>query len=109
MTEIFNYLPVAQPTGIDNFRVTRVQFGDGYSQAISEGINNHTQEWQMEFAGKHIEAIRQFFLKHAGWRSFEWVNPLGEKGLYRVDAVTTRHHGNKTVSISCKFTQVFHP
>ena len=43
--ETFTYAARVNPTGDHSFRVREVQFGDGYEQVSSFGINNARKAW----------------------------------------------------------------
>ena len=66
------------------FRVITAQFGDGYKQVSSDGINNLDESWSITTPVSLREArdIKAFFLEHKGVKSFLWTPPLGELGLY---------------------------
>lgn len=38
--ETFTWCPMVEPTVTITQRVMKAQFGDGYSQAVGDGINN---------------------------------------------------------------------
>lgn len=59
-------------------KITRVQFGDGYSQRSAAGINNNPQRWSITIAGAgeaEGDEIIAFFRTHAGWQAFDWTPP----------------------------------
>ena len=66
------------------FRVITSQFGDGYAQTSSDGINNLAESWDITLPASLRDArdIRNFFLEHKGVKSFLWTPPLGDLGLY---------------------------
>lgn len=93
-----------------DYRVRTVQFGDGYSQAVQDGINPEIQTWPLSFEGglAYITPIRDFFRRHAGYKSFYWTPP-GESAplLFRADNVNLTSMGGGVYSISAEFKQVF--
>lgn len=93
------------------FNTLTSQFGDGYSQSVSVGINNRRGEWNYQRTGKkaEISAIKAFFDQHKGADSFLWDSPLDgrvrvKSGDYSITAL-----GGEVWRISCTFTQVFYP
>lgn len=78
--ETFEYTPLAEPSAKSSMRTLVAQFGDGYAQRAADGINGRTEDWGLEFAGKfeEISPIKLFLDRHAGWKSFLWVTPLGD-------------------------------
>ncbi|WP_431221727.1 phage tail protein [Serratia sp. L9] len=82
--ETFTYAARVNPTGDHSFRVREVQFGDGYKQQVGDGLNAELQSWSLTFVGnwQRITEIRNFFKRHAGYKSFKWTSPNFELGLY---------------------------
>lgn len=110
--ETFTWRTLTEPTGTVSYRVKTAQFGDGYSQAVGDGINNKVQSWQLEFAGidKEVFSICEFLDKHMGYKSFLWTPPGGEPGYYRAqEGYQIVPHGNMTWSLSVVFMEVFQP
>ena len=108
--EVFKFRPISQPVRTDTFTITSVQFGDGYEQNAGNGINNRRQGWQLEFGPDESQAVRDFLIRHAGHRSFEWTNPDGEVGRYAVKKpLTTKYLASGIRVLSCNFEQVFYP
>lgn len=66
------------------YKVIKAQFGDGYAQTSSDGINNLSESWSITLPASLREAreIKTFFAEHKGFKSFLWTPPLGELGLY---------------------------
>ena len=66
------------------YEVDEVQFGNGYKQVSSDGVNNKTEQYAIRVHARTEEAkvIMAFFDEHAGRRSFFWTPPLGTLGLY---------------------------
>ncbi|WP_180644718.1 phage tail protein [Acinetobacter bereziniae] len=66
------------------FKVLSNQFGDGYEQHVSVGINNKKGEWAYQRTSNAAEIleIKQFFDDHKGADSFLWQHP--KHGLVRV-------------------------
>lgn len=83
-----------QPT--INYKTITAQFGDGYAQTSTDGINNKDESYAVKvhaYGDKAVE-IKDFFDRHAGWKSFYWTPPLGKIGLYRcLDATPVAQGG----------------
>ena len=91
--------------------VNVVQFGDGYDQASSWGINNIRDGWQLTRTDERttIEQIRTFLKDHKGVTPF-YVVIDGEKGTYRTQGgFGKKHVGHNVWSISFELKQVFTP
>lgn len=73
--------------GVDptlEYQVISSQFGDGYKQTSSEGINTRLEQYAITVHAFKEEArqIMQFFDEHQGWKSFFWTPPLGNLSLF---------------------------
>ena len=93
------------------FAVTKIQFGDGYTQVAGDGINPVTPQWSVSFTGDeaYIQAIKNFLNRHTGWKSFIWKPPLEPSGLWRAESFQISTHGNKKYTLSSTFIQAYHP
>ena len=109
--ETFTWTPRTEPTGTVEYRVRTVQFGDGYQQAVGEGLNNRSQSWPLVFLGDEakIRSIATFLDRHSGSRAFRWTAPLGEPGLFRCKGYQPTAKGGGLYSLSATFEQAFHP
>lgn len=98
-------------SGTNTFNVLSSQFGDGYEQNVSVGINNRKGSWP--FNRKASEAviieIKNFLDEHKGADSFIWISP--KDGQLRVKAgdYQLTELGSNLWQISTTFTQVFYP
>ena len=93
------------------FNTLSTQFGDGYEQTASVGLNNRSGEWTYQRTAYKAEImqIKAFFDAHKGANSFLWNAPLD--GQVRVKTVDYQHTcmGGDVWRISKTFTQVFQP
>lgn len=68
---------LAYGTGMkEDYRVRRVDFGDGFSQRAEDGINNARQVWQMQWKrirDADAETLRLFFRGLAGVATVDWT------------------------------------
>lgn len=92
-------------------RVRTKQFGDGYSQSVSDGINNKAQSWPVSHSGSasRIKEIMAFLDRHKGAKAFLWTPPLGELGLYKCNGYKPSHRGGNAYTLTATFEQTFHP
>ncbi|WP_053183678.1 phage tail protein [Pseudomonas thivervalensis] len=92
-------------------RVRTKEFGDGYSQTVSDGINNEQQSWPVTYTGSSalIQEIVDFLRRHKGAKAFLWTPPLGELGLYKCNGYQPTHRGGNVYTLSATFEQTFHP
>lgn len=92
-------------------RVRTKKFGDGYEQAVEDGLNNQSESWPVTFTGmaSRILEIRKFLDKHKGAKAFLWTPPLGVLGLYKCNGYKPVHRGGQVYAITATFQQTFHP
>ncbi|KAF1071005.1 MAG: hypothetical protein GAK45_00620 [Pseudomonas citronellolis] len=109
--EIFTWPIEANDEGEVSYRTRTSQFGDGYSQRSSDGLNNRSQSWPVSLVADKAEAlvILAFIDRHKGARAFRWTPPLGEAGLYVCASCKPSNLGGSVYRISATFEQVFHP
>ena len=90
--------------------VRTAQFGDGYSQAVADGINSTADTWPLTFSGTgaYVGAIKSFLDSLQGYRSFYWTPPLRAQGLFRcVKRSTPQPHGGDAYTLTATFQEVF--
>ncbi|WRQ11912.1 tail protein [Serratia phage vB_SlqS_ZDD2] len=108
--ETFKWRTQGTPEGQITASVDSVQFGDGYEQVVSVGLNSIKEEWPVSYVAREqeVKEIIKFMKRHFV-RAFIWTPPLGEKGLYRVvsDSLTIGVVGGKVASVSATFKQAF--
>lgn len=92
-------------------RTRSKQFGGGYSQSVSDGINNKMQSWPISHTGTaaRIKEIIAFLDRHKGANAFLWTPPLGELGLYKCTGYQPSHKGGSVYTLTATFEQTFHP
>jgi phage-related protein len=93
--------------------VRSVQFGDGYQQRITFGLNQIPKEWDLTWTAKttaDADAIEAFFDARGGQESFDWA-PLDDATPYKwVVASWTRTFDYANIStINATFREVFEP
>ena len=62
-------------------KVRQVQFGDGYSQRLTVGLNQNPKSWSLtwEVSESNADTIETFLDARAAQESFDWTAP-GEAG-----------------------------
>lgn len=108
--ETFTWQVEAGGSGDEQSTVRTAQFGEGYRQTSSDGMNSSRESWGVSHTGtiERVLEIRDFLRSHAG-RSFLWRNPLGELGLYQAPARNMRVIARNVATITATFEQAFHP
>lgn len=109
--EIFTWSPRVSPTQTVKFRTRKAEFGGGYTQVSGDGLNNRSQEWDLNFVGteEYIRSIKEFLDRHAGTKSFQWTPPLEDAGLFRCEQYKPVPMGGGNYSLSATFIQGFKP
>lgn len=111
MLRTFTWCVNAGATQDTELKTNAVQFGDGYEQVSSFGINNARMSWQVAKTAKlaEIDAIYQFLLEHKGVTPF-YLTINGVTKTYRTDGGISKNHlGADVWSISFNLKQVFIP
>ena len=88
--------------------IKSIQFGDGYKQLYSFGINNKSQNWQGSKTGDYqnvIRPIEEFLELHKGVTPFYWINPTGKKNLYTCNTWGVSQNKGNIWNISLDFEQ----
>ncbi|WP_262207516.1 phage tail protein [Serratia proteamaculans] len=110
--DTFNWPVRLQASEDINISIIQVQFGDGYKQVASSGLNAAVETWSLSCNGEssNISVVRDFLKSHA-IQSFWWTNPWGEKKLYRVksDSIKPKFINGMFVDITFTFEQAFAP
>ena len=107
--ETFSWTPQVGMNGTAKYQVLSARFGDGYQQVAADGINNKIESWPVSFTGTkdEIRPIRDFLDRHAGYQSFYWTPPLGEKGMYRSFDIPMPPPPREIYTLSTVFEQAF--
>ena len=91
------------------FKVKRVQFGDGYSQRVQLGINSAMPKWQVSFQDRtdtEADAIVAFFTATKGVSSFDWTPPGGVAAKFVVPAFKRTYDVFNSNTVSAVLEQV---
>jgi phage-related protein len=112
MADVFAWSPtVANMSGDATLRVRKAQFGDGYAQRVSDGLNNRLSSFNLQFIGDaaKISAILAFLDAHAGATSFYWTPPLRMQLLFTCEKYTEPTKDGDVYTITATFDQTFAP
>lgn len=107
----FTWCVNAGATEETELKTNVTQFGDGYEQVSSIGINNARTSWQFSRTAKlaEINAIYQFLIEHGGVTPF-YMLINGELKTYRTDGSISKNHlGADVWQVSFNVKQVFIP
>ncbi|POF88222.1 phage tail protein [Pseudomonas putida] len=109
--ETFTWEPDDEAGGESTLRTRRSQFGDGYAQVSSDGLNGEVDSWSLSFGGlaEEIGPPLAFIRHHRGARSFLWTNPEGVLGMYRCETFRQQRKPGGVVLLSATFERAFQP
>lgn len=82
----FNDIKLERTTSIKTTsRVQRAQFGDGYSQVLTDGLNTDVEKWNCTtglLTNEEAYSIESYFLSTRG-QAINWISPLNTKTFSR--------------------------
>ncbi|POF89361.1 phage tail protein [Pseudomonas putida] len=109
--ETFTWEPDDEAGGESTLRTRKSQFGDGYAQVSSDGLNGETDSWSLSFGGlaEEIGPPLAFIRRHRGARSFLWTNPEGVLGMYRCETFRQQRKPGGVVVLSATFERAYQP
>jgi phage-related protein len=92
--------------------VRKVQFGDGYSQRLTFGLNQNPKSWSLtwEVSEANADTIEDFLDARGGTESFDWTPPdtaTSYKWICEQWTKTIPYLNRATISAT--FMQVFEP
>lgn len=106
----FTYTPDFEASESRRPVVRRVQFGDGYEQRLTYGLNNQPAEWQLTFANRtdtERDNILSFLKARGAAESFDWTPPYGSSAKWVCDEWSTTMIAANINTVQAKFRQVF--
>lgn len=109
MLRTFTWCVNVGATQETELKTNAVQFGDGYEQVSSVGINNVRESWQHSKTGykNEVDAVYLFLKEHQGVTPF-LMTIAGETKTYRtVGAINRAHVGGDAWRVSFTVKQVF--
>lgn len=115
MADDFTFKHSATQSGSVGFNIRTASFGDGYSQASANGINNRADSWDINVIGVRnpecsnitdIDDVIEFLDGKAGWQSFLWTPPTGKQGRYTCTGYSVNKQAG-VFSLIATFQEVF--
>jgi phage-related protein len=109
--ETFTWAPALEAQGDTTFNVLSAAFGDGYTQAAANGINNQSDSWPLTFVGTYqkIADIKAFLDDKQGYKAFYWTPPMGVQALFRCEKYSRIAHTGTVFTLTAQFDQTFAP
>mgnify|MGYP003110596933 FL=1 len=82
----FNDIKLERTTSVKTTsRVQRAQFGDGYSQVLTDGLNADVEKWSCTtglLTNEEAYSIESYLLSQKG-QAINWISPLSTKTFSR--------------------------
>lgn len=85
--QTFKWKVLVDSSGGKDFRVRKVQFGDGYEQVAGDGINNKKTTHNLRVIGNKVEMreVCDFLEAHSGYIPFIYKDPFDGEGVFLCD------------------------
>jgi phage-related protein len=91
--------------------ILEAKFGDGYEQAVGDGINNKPRAYDLQFNVLTVvdgDAIEAFFdTNDSATTPFDWTPPNGTAGRFKCREHSRDFVSGFTSNINCVFDEVF--
>lgn len=110
MASVFTWIPTYGSAVKKKTNAHRIQFGDGYEQRISTGLNNLRRTWDLTFANRTnvvADAIDAFLSQANGKDYFTWVPPHGPVGKWVCVEWEVQQTSLTTRTVTATFEEVF--
>lgn len=108
----FSYTATYGASVEESPRVRVVNFGDGYEQRLSYGINTSPRKWNLSFKARDntdANAIIAFFQARNAVENFDWTPPYGSAAKWVCRQWSRSVVSNGISDISATFEEVFEP
>ena len=108
----FTWLPDWNAQGDSTANVSKIQFGDGYVQRQTKGMNPIVKSWNMSFNNRtdaEIADIVEFFEDRYGVVAFTWTPPDEDQAKWVCARWNKTKQGDNVTSLSASFDRVYEP
>lgn len=108
----FTWIPDWNPQEGIKANVSKVQFGDGYVQRQTKGMNPLTQTWNLTFSARtdsEASAIMAFLKARKGVTAFTWTPPDEDQAKFTCDNFSRQKAANDNQTVSAVFELVYEP
>lgn len=107
----FTHKPSYSSSGNVKPKILEAKFGDGYEQAIYDGLNAKPREFPLQFNNLTKvdgDAIEAFFDDNdTATTPFDWTPPSGSAGRFKCRQHSRTFVSGFTSNITCSFEEVF--
>ena len=90
--------------------IRTIQFGDGYKQEMSVGINQNPEEWDVSFSELNETEAMQidlFLQDRKGVEPFRWRTPVGRVLIFTAPEHSRVMQDDDSETVSSRFVQTF--
>lgn len=108
----FEWIPDWNAQASNKSNVTKIQYGDGYQQRQSKGMNPIGTRWSVAFNPRSdavIDLIEEFLEERYGVIAFTWTAPGKPQYKWICEEWTRTKMGDNVASISMTFERVYEP
>lgn len=108
----FTFVPDWNAQGTTTANVSKVQFGDGYVQRQTKGMNTLDITWNLSFnprSDTDADAIEAFLASRLGVTAFTWTPPGKPQQKWTCDTWTRAKAAMDINSLSMTFELVYEP
>lgn len=108
----FTWIPDWNAQSSNSANVSKVQYGDGYVQRQTKGMNPIMRSWSLTFNNRtdaEIDAIEEFLEDRYGVVAFTWTPPGGTQVKWTCDKWNRTKLGDNVANISVTFERVYEP
>jgi phage-related protein len=93
--------------------VSKIQFGEGYAQRYTQGMNTTPSMWSLTFSNRsesEAQAIDDYLKEKGGVLAFEWTPPLETTPISVVCSTWNKNIVRANLAtITATFEQVYEP
>jgi phage-related protein len=91
------------------FRMVKTNFGDGYVQNVSDGLNTAAEEWNLSWDMLTADQTKniQDQLDSFKGQIFTWVTPRGQTKPFTCEEYSVTYDNYESYSVSATFQESF--
>lgn len=104
----FAYLPDWGAKKDNKPRTNKIQFGDGYEQRSTDGLNTNMETWSIAFKRPPatIDIIDLFLSDRKGVEAFNWTTPKGRASVFKCEEWNISYDDIGWGTLSATFVEV---
>lgn len=104
----FTYQPDYSASKTMKPKVDKIQFGDGYSERYSSGLNTKLESWSVTFkrSPSTVIAIDNFLTARGAVEAFNWTTPLGRAATFVCEEWSVSYDSPGWSTLQATFNEV---